>query len=309
VVGSANGCEEVARLLRMPCNGRAARLKGQVHLGCAATSDGDPMRVDLRAIAREKRISEIVVALDERRGGQEPLAQLLACRLMGVRIIDLLTFHEREQALIKLEHLRTSWLVYGSGFDQSLLRTAVKRAFDIAAATILVVAASPAMLAAAAAIRLESKGPVLFRQERVRDGGASFMMLKFRSMRLDAERDGTPRWASTADDRITRVGRIIRRLRIDELPQLLNVLKGDMSLVGPRPPLQREVDKYQHKVLRRLYIKPGLTGMWQINGRSELNWQDSVRLDLYYVENWSLAGDLIIIWRTAKMLIKPVGAY
>jgi lipopolysaccharide/colanic/teichoic acid biosynthesis glycosyltransferase len=111
------------------------------------------------------------------------------------------------------------------------------------------------------------------------------------------------------DPRVTKVGRWMRKHSLDELPQIWNVLKGDMSLVGPRPPLQREVDKYQHKVLRRLYIKPGLTGMWQINGRSELNWQDSVRLDLYYVENWSLAGDLIIIWRTAKMLIKPVGAY
>jgi lipopolysaccharide/colanic/teichoic acid biosynthesis glycosyltransferase len=101
----------------------------------------------------------------------------------------------------------------------------------------------------------------------------------------------------------------MRKHSLDELPQFWNVLKGDMSLVGPRPPLQREVDNYHHKVLRRLYIKPGLTGMWQINGRSELNWRDSVRLDLYYVENWSLAGDLIILWRTAKMLINPVGAY
>jgi sugar transferase (PEP-CTERM system associated) len=314
VVGSANACEEVARLLRVPCNGRAARLKGQVHIGCAAPSDGDSLRMDLRAIAREKRISEIVVALDDRRGGQEPLAQLLSCRLMGVRVIDLLTFHEREQGLIKLEHLRTSWLIYGSGFDQSRLRAAVKRAFDIAAATILVVAASPAMLAATVAIRLESKGPVLFRQERVRDGGASFMMLKFRSMRQDAERDGTPRWASTADDRITRVGRIIRRLRIDELPQLLNVLKGDMSFVGPRPErpyfVAQLCEKIPYYELRH-NVRPGITGWAQVRMQYGASVEDSkakLEYDLYYVKNHSLFLDLMILLETVQVVLLGKGA-
>jgi lipopolysaccharide/colanic/teichoic acid biosynthesis glycosyltransferase len=111
------------------------------------------------------------------------------------------------------------------------------------------------------------------------------------------------------DPRVTRVGRWMRHYSLDELPQFLNVFLGDMSLVGPRPPLQREVDGYERHVHRRLYIKPGLTGMWQINGRSELNWQDSVRLDLYYVENWSIVGDIIILWRTARAMIRPVGAY
>lgn len=196
---------------------------------------------------------------------------------------------------------------------------AVKRIFDAVVAGIALVALLPVFIVLAVMIKRDSQGPVIFRQERVGRGGEKFQMLKFRSMVETAEADlaGLLELNEGAgllfkmqnDPRVTKVGRWLRKYSLDELPQLWNVLKGDMSLVGPRPPLQREVDKYQHKVLRRLYIKPGLTGMWQINGRSELNWRDSVRLDLYYVENWSLAGDLIIIWRTAKMLIKPVGAY
>lgn len=196
---------------------------------------------------------------------------------------------------------------------------ALKRFFDIALAAAALVALIPVFLVLGLLIKRDSPGPVLFKQERVGRGGEKFNMLKFRSMVETAEDDlagllehnegAGVLFKMQNDPRVTRVGRWMRKHSLDELPQFWNVLKGDMSLVGPRPPLQREVDNYQHKVLRRLYIKPGLTGMWQINGRSELNWQDSVRLDLYYVENWSLAGDLIILWRTAKMLIKPVGAY
>jgi len=313
VVGSARSCEDVGRLLRHAGNGRAARLQGQVHVGCPA-SEGEAAPLDLPAIVRQRRISEIVVALDERRGGQEPLAQLLACRLMGVRVLDLQTFHEREQGLIKLEHLRTSWLIYGSGFDQSRLRAAVKRGFDVAAATTLVIAASPVMLLAALAIRSESTGPVLFRQERVRDGGAPFMMLKFRSMRQDAEKDGTPKWASVTDDRITRVGRIIRRLRIDELPQLLNVLKGDMSFVGPRPErpyfVARLCEKIPFYELRH-NVRPGITGWAQVRmeyGASVEDAKAKLEYDLYYVKNHSLFLDLMILLETVQVVLLGKGA-
>jgi exopolysaccharide biosynthesis polyprenyl glycosylphosphotransferase len=196
---------------------------------------------------------------------------------------------------------------------------ALKRIFDVVLAAVSLVVLLPVFIFLAVMIRRDSPGPIIFRQERVGRGGEKFHMLKFRSMVETAEDDlaglleqnegAGVLFKMQNDPRVTKVGRWMRKHSLDELPQIWNVLKGDMSLVGPRPPLQREVDKYQHKVLRRLYIKPGLTGMWQINGRSELNWQDSVRLDLYYVENWSLAGDLIIIWRTAKMLFRPVGAY
>jgi lipopolysaccharide/colanic/teichoic acid biosynthesis glycosyltransferase len=144
-------------------------------------------------------------------------------------------------------------------------------------------------------------------------------MLKFRSMVQDAEAGlGALRarnegagvlFKMKEDPRVTKIGKVLRKLSIDELPQLWNVLIGDMSLVGPRPPLRREVDVYETHVHRRLYIKPGLTGMWQVNGRSDLSWEESVRLDLYYVENWSLTGDLVILWRTARVLLHPTGAY
>ncbi|MFE4228290.1 sugar transferase [Arthrobacter sp. NPDC056886] len=198
-------------------------------------------------------------------------------------------------------------------------RHTLKRLFDIVASASALIFLLPVFLLLALLIKRDSPGKVLFRQERVGKGGKKFLMIKFRSMVESAEDDlarlldqnegAGMLFKMEHDPRVTGVGRWMRKYSLDELPQFWNILKGDMSLVGPRPPLQREVDGYKTRVHRRLYIKPGLTGMWQTNGRSELNWQDSVRLDLYYVENWSLAGDLIIIWRTALQMIKPVGAY
>ena len=198
-------------------------------------------------------------------------------------------------------------------------RHTLKRLFDIVASASALLFLLPVFILLAILIKRDSPGKALFRQERVGKGGKKFLMVKFRSMVESAEDDlsglldqnegAGMLFKMQHDPRVTEVGRWMRKYSLDELPQFWNILKGDMSLVGPRPPLQREVDGYKNRVHRRLYIKPGLTGMWQTNGRSELNWRDSVRLDLYYVENWSLAGDLIIIWRTAMQMIKPVGAY
>ncbi|UWX97966.1 sugar transferase [Arthrobacter zhaoxinii] len=195
----------------------------------------------------------------------------------------------------------------------------LKRGLDIVLSGAALVALVPVFLLLAVLVRRDSPGPALFRQERVGRGGEVFEMLKFRSMVQTAEDDlaglldrnegSGVLFKMQQDPRVTRVGRWMRKYSLDELPQLWNVFLGHMSLVGPRPPLPREVAQYGNRVHRRLYIKPGLTGMWQINGRSELNWKDGVRLDLYYVENWSLAGDLIILWRTVQMLRRPVGAY
>ncbi|WP_348788987.1 sugar transferase [Leifsonia sp. NPDC080035] len=195
----------------------------------------------------------------------------------------------------------------------------LKRGFDMIATSIGLLLLTPLLLAVAIAIKLDDGGPVLFAQERVGRNGETFRMYKFRSMVIDAEarlaalqtqNEGNGLLFKMKDDpRITRIGRTLRKFSLDELPQLFNVLFGDMSLVGPRPPLPAEVARYDDDVHRRLYIKPGLTGMWQVNGRSDLSWDESVRLDLYYVENWSLTGDLVIIWRTAKVLAHPVGAY
>ncbi|WP_022900962.1 sugar transferase [Humibacter albus] len=195
----------------------------------------------------------------------------------------------------------------------------LKRALDIVLSGIALVVLSPLFLVLALLVRMDSAGGAFFSQQRVGRNGNTFTMHKFRSMVTSSESDLSQLVAANegagllfkmkSDPRVTRIGRILRKYSLDELPQLWNVFVGDMSLVGPRPPLPREVAAYEHHVHRRLFIKPGLTGMWQINGRSDLSWDESVRLDLYYVENWSLMGDLIILWRTVKVLVNPVGAY
>ena len=195
----------------------------------------------------------------------------------------------------------------------------MKRTFDAVAAAMGLVVLLPLLLVISLLIKLDSPGPVLFFQERCGRTGKRFHMVKFRSMVQTAEDDlaglldkneaSGVLFKIRNDPRITRVGRVLRKYSLDEIPQLWNILVGDMSLVGPRPPLPKEVECYERHVHRRLYIKPGLTGMWQVNGRSNLSWEDSVRLDLYYVENWSLTGDLMIIWRTIKTVLKPEGAY
>ncbi|MDN3481479.1 sugar transferase [Arthrobacter sp. APC 3897] len=195
----------------------------------------------------------------------------------------------------------------------------LKRGLDMLLSGAALLVLLPVFAVLAVLIVRDSPGRVIFRQERVGRGGEPFEMLKFRSMVQTAEDDlaglldrnegSGLLFKMQHDPRVTTVGRWMRKYSLDELPQLWNVFLGHMSLVGPRPPLPREVAQYDGAVHRRLYIKPGLTGMWQINGRSELDWKDGVRLDLYYVENWSLAGDLIILWRTVRMLRSPVGAY
>lgn len=195
----------------------------------------------------------------------------------------------------------------------------MKRGLDVVASALGLVVLAPLLLVVALLVRLDSPGSVLYKQERCGRNGQSFPMLKFRSMAQDADEqlralreqnEGSGLMFKMKNDpRVTRLGRTLRRYSIDELPQLWNVLRGDMSLVGPRPPLPTEVNQYEAHVHRRLYIKPGLTGMWQVNGRSDLSWEESVRLDLYYVENWSLTGDLVILWRTVRVLLHPTGAY
>jgi lipopolysaccharide/colanic/teichoic acid biosynthesis glycosyltransferase len=150
---------------------------------------------------------------------------------------------------------------------------------------------------------------VLYRQERVGENGRTFVLSKFRSMRKDAEKGGTPIWAKDGDDRVTRVGRFIRMTRLDELPQLWNVVKGDMSLVGPRPALPGETARYSNRLRIRLQVKPGLTGLWQVNGRHELPFADYIRYDLFYVENWSLGLDLYVIGKTIPALLARRGSY
>ena len=198
-------------------------------------------------------------------------------------------------------------------------RHVVKRTFDIVFSGTALVLLAPVLLIIAVIILLDDGGPVFFRQTRCGRNGDTFEMIKFRSMVKTAERDlaglldqdegAGVLFKLRNDPRVTHVGRVLREHSLDELPKFWNILIGDMSVVGPRPPLVCEVEAYDGKARRRLMIKPGLTGLWQISGRSDLSWEESVRLDLYYVENWSLTGDLMIIWRTVKTVIKAYGAY
>jgi exopolysaccharide biosynthesis polyprenyl glycosylphosphotransferase len=196
-----------------------------------------------------------------------------------------------------------------------------KTAFDMVGAALLLMVFSPVMLILALAVKVSSPGPVFFRQERVGVDGTRFRMTKFRSMRVDAEAlldelraqqtdAGNEVLFKIKDDpRITKVGKFLRRFSLDEMPQLFNVLSGEMSLVGPRPPLAAEVAQYQDEVHRRLLVKPGMTGLWQVSGRSDLSWEETVRLDLSYVENWSITGDLVILFKTARAVVSSSGAY
>lgn len=194
-----------------------------------------------------------------------------------------------------------------------------KRGLDIVGAAFALVVLAPLALAIAIAVRLDTPGGAIFRQERVGRGGRTFTLLKFRSMYATAEHDLTALrdrdegngvlFKLRDDPRVTKVGRVLRKYSLDELPQFWNVLIGEMSLVGPRPPLVSEVEGYEAHVHRRLYLKPGLTGPWQVSGRSDLSWEETVRLDLHYIENWSLIGDLMLLWRTLHVVVHPVGAY
>ena len=195
----------------------------------------------------------------------------------------------------------------------------LKRAVDVLFATMALIPIALVAPFIALAIKLDSKGPVFFRQVRIGRDGREFKMVKFRTMKVDAEAQLAALLAQNESDgllfkmkddpRITRVGKVLRKFSLDELPQFFNVLTGDMSVVGPRPPLPREVRDYKGRVYRRLYIKPGITGLWQVSGRSDLTWEESVRLDLRYVENWSITTDLMIMWRTAQVMVAPKGAY
>jgi sugar transferase (PEP-CTERM system associated) len=271
-------------------------------------------RGSLTETARSLGVDEIVVALSERRGGSMPLRQLLDCKLYGIRVVDIATHFEKTLAQIKISHVNAGWLIFGDGFNQGSIRTAVKRVFDIVFSAAIFVVSLPIMALAAVMIKIESAGPVFYRQERVGLNGKTFKVIKFRSMRTDAEKDGKPRWATVNDDRITRVGRVIRKVRIDELPQLLNVLVGEMSLVGPRPERQYFVDDLVAKIpyfAVRHSVKPGVTGWAQVRCEYGSTVEESIeklQYDLYYVKNNSLFLDMLIMFETVAVVLTGKGA-
>ena len=267
----------------------------------------------LLGLAQELKLEEIVVAIRDRRGNL-PIKQLLECKLQGITITDVSSFFEREQQQLQLDSLNTSWLVFGTGFRQDWFGHFVKRGFDLVASTLLLLVTLPIIVGTAIAIRLEGPGPILYWQTRVGLGNRNFQICKFRSMYPDAEKDGQARWAAGDDDRITRVGRVIRKVRIDELPQILNVFKGEMSFVGPRPERPVFVEQLSEQVpyfLARHSIRPGITGWAQVRypyGASVQDARQKLQYDLYYLKNHTLFLDLVILLETVKVVLFGRGA-
>jgi sugar transferase (PEP-CTERM system associated) len=292
---------------------------GYVQLSDAETQIPEDRRVQpdrpLLDFIVEHEIDELVIAPDDRRRSL-PVDEILDCKMSGIQVLDLLSFFEKEIALIPIDILHPSWIFFSSGFRLGGLAQYGKRLLDLLGATLILVLFSPIMLLVALAIWVESgfKGSIFYHQERVGLNGRRFFVHKFRSMREDAESDGRPRWAEQNDSRITRVGAVIRRLRFDELPQVFNVLRGEMSLVGPRPErphfvaeLAKDIPFYNE----RHRVKPGVTGWAQLcfeYGSTVDDAKQKLEYDLYYVKNSSLFLDLIILLETVEVVLWGRGA-
>jgi sugar transferase (PEP-CTERM system associated) len=269
---------------------------------------------DLRAQCERLGVTEVVVAMDDRRVGF-PLPELLDCRLAGLDVTELLTFLERETGRVRIDVLNPSWIIFGQGFRRDPLRLFSSRALDVLASIAVLMVSLPVMLLTVMAIKLEDgwSAPTLYSQERVGLHGKLFRVLKFRSMRQDAELNGA-QWAQHADPRVTHVGAIIRKLRIDELPQLFNVLSGQMSFVGPRPERPQFVAELAERIpyyVQRHCVKPGITGWAQLcypYGSSEEDALEKLQYDLYYIKNNSLLFDLAILVQTAEVVLLGKGA-
>jgi sugar transferase (PEP-CTERM system associated) len=260
-------------------------------------------------------VDEIVIAMDDRRR-EFPVHELLECRLAGIEVLDLVTFFERETGKVRLDVLNPSWIIFASGFRRDTLRRLTARVFDVCASFVLLAIAWPVMLIAAIAIKLEDglRAPVFYPQKRVGLEGRQFQVLKFRSMRADAEQAGKAQWATAQDARVTRVGRYMRKTRVDELPQLINVLAGDMGFVGPRPERPEFVNGLSERIpyyRERHTVKPGLTGWAQLcypYGSSEHDALEKLQYDLYYVKNHTLTFDLMILLETCEVVLLGKGA-
>jgi sugar transferase (PEP-CTERM system associated) len=268
---------------------------------------------DIDRIVTSRHVDRIVVGLSDRRG-HLPIEQLLRAKMTGVRVEDATTTYERLTGKILLDGLKPSWLIFSDGFRASRITRFVKRMLDLSFSIILAIVTLPLMALTAIAIRLDSAGPLLYSQERVGENGAVFKIFKFRSMRADAELAGKPVWARDNDDRITRVGRLIRKARLDELPQLWNIMRGDMSFVGPRPERPFFVEQLAQDIpfyLQRHSVKPGLTGWAQVKyqyGSTVEDAMEKLRYDLYYIKHMSIIFDLTIVLDTVKVILFGKGA-
>jgi sugar transferase (PEP-CTERM system associated) len=319
VYGNGKRAGSIARLRRRS-DRRGFTVVGYV-IAEGEVSDEVPVEkclsneTDLLKFCNDNNVDEIVVAMDDRRRSF-PMDQLLECRLEGVEIVDLISFLERETGKVRLDVLNPSWMIFSEGFRQGRIHSSLERIFDVAVSLVLLALAAPIMLFTVIAIKL-SEGPrasIFYGQVRVGQYGRPFRLLKFRSMREDAERDGKPQWAQKNDSRVTRVGAFIRLTRIDELPQILNVLRGEMSFVGPRPERPEFVNDLNERIpyyRERHSIKPGITGWAQLcypYGSSEQDATEKLQYDLFYVKNHSLLFYMAILVQTVEVIVWGKGA-
>ena len=318
VYGSGRNAAVISNLRRRS-DRRGFQLVGFVHGGEETNAVGTATVLEaphgLSELCVRQGVDEVVVAMEDRRRGF-PILELLECRLAGIDVIEVLTFLERETGRVRIDLLNPSWMIFGDGFRRDTLRLLSSRVLDLAASSLILLFAFPFMLLTALAIKLEEgwRAPVLYAQQRVGYGGRSFDVLKFRSMREDAERDGKAQWATKGDTRVTRVGAFIRKTRIDELPQILCVLRGHMSFVGPRPERPEFVAELAQKIpyyVQRHCVKPGITGWAQLcypYGSSEHDALEKLQYDLYYIKNNTLLFDLAILLQTVEVVVMGQGA-
>ena len=321
------------RLLLVGTSDAAVRLAKELYdrrdLGVEIVGfiDPDPARVgeplinpgiigtveDIPAIVRARSVDQVVVSLSDARG-KLPMDKLLEMKLDGVSFEHLASVYEKYTGKIAVENLRPSWLIFSPGFKKSRFQQFAKRALDVFMSLVGLIVAAPIMLAVAAAVRLTSRGPVLYSQQRVGQHGRVFTVHKFRSMQDDAEKETGAVWARVNDDRITPLGYFLRRTRLDELPQLWNVLSGHMSFVGPRPERPEFVSSLTHQIPfygQRHTVRPGLTGWAQVRytyGASVEDAMQKLQFDLFYIKNMSIALDLFIIAKTVKTVLMQRGA-
>ena len=268
---------------------------------------------DLCEEAQTAHIKKIIVAMEEKRGNL-PIKQLLKCRTEGIEILEGTSFYEMLMGKLYVHQVNPAWLIFSEGFRKSRFKSFAKRTGDLILSAVMLMLLFPLMLATALLIKLESRGPLIFSQERIGQNGRSFKIKKFRSMVADAEKRTGPVWAGEDDDRITKIGRIIRKLRIDEVPQLWNVFRGEMSFVGPRPERQHFIEQLEKEIpyySERLTVKPGITGWAQVCYPYGASVEDAVQklnYDLFYIKNLSFFLDLLIIFRTVKIVLFGKGA-
>lgn len=319
VLGAGRRANNIVNKMRRKSDHHGFNIRGYVRVpgeeATAQTGKVITLEQPLSEYVRQHNIHQVVVALDNPRE-TIPQEELMHCRMRGVSVVDILDFFEEKAGKVLVEEAPAEWFIFARGFKGQFAGGIGKRLFDIVAGLVLLLPALPVMLITMLAIKLEDgiSAPVIFRQKRVGLNGRVFNVMKFRSMSIDAEADGKARWATSNDTRVTRVGQVIRKLRIDELPQIFNVLSGDMAFVGPRPERPEFVSELEKEIPffdKRHCVKPGITGWAQLNypyGASTTDAKHKLEFDLYYVKNQSLYLDTLVLLRTVEVVVFGKGA-